>query len=250
MVRNSAGNNSSAPQDSKYDRKLHEILHHATQVFCEKGFAAASIRDISRASGTSLAGLYYYFKSKDHLLFIIQQQAFTTLIQRLETRLSTVAEPEEAIRAFIENHMEHFVGDPKQAQVLSHESDTLKGQYQLEITSLKRKYYRQCLTIVEQLKAARQLSRLNSRLAVLSLFGMMNWIYTWYNPIVDGDWKEISSQMSSIYLNGVLGGFESELTAAPSKKTNTAEPRARTSGNAAPHHGKPGRIGDPSGVRS
>ncbi len=190
---------------NKYDRRLEEILHHASAVFCDKGFAAASIRDISRASGTSLAGLYYYFKSKDHLLFLIQQEAFLTLIRTLEEKLSGVADPEQAIRMFVENHLEHFVGDSKRAKVLSHESDTLKGPYQCEIAGLKKKYYRQCLTILEQFQAARQLQGVNTRLAVLSLFGMMNWIYTWYNPRVDGDWKEVASQMSSTFLRGVLG---------------------------------------------
>ncbi len=218
-LRSLARPKSASSPDSKFDRRLGEILHHATQVFCEKGFAAASIRDISRASGTSLAGLYYYFKSKDHLLFLIQEQAFSTLIQRLEDRLAAVSDPEQAIRTFIENHLELFVGNPKQQQVLSHESDTLKGPLQTEITSLKRKYYRQCLTLVEQLKTARQLENLNSRLAVLSLFGMMNWIYTWYNPVVDGDWKEIAGQMSSIFLNGVLGGFGEAIAAGGNRKS-------------------------------
>ena len=108
------------------------------------------------------------------------------------------------MRVFIENHVERFAGNPQQAQVLTHEADTLKGPYQSEITLLKRKYYRQCLALVEQLQTERQLAGMNSRLAVLSLFGMMNWIYTWYNPAVDGDWKRIAEQMSSIFLNGVL----------------------------------------------
>ena len=189
-----------------YDRRLSEILRCATEVFCDKGFAAASIRDISRASGSSLAGLYYYFKSKDHLLFLIQQEAFSSLIAGLEEKLEGVRDPEQALRTFIANHLEHFVGNPKQAQVLSHESDTLKGPYQEEITALKRKYYRQCVSLVEQLKQTRQLRGLNSRLAVLSLFGMMNWIYTWYNPAVDGDWEGIADPMAAIFLNGVLGG--------------------------------------------
>ena len=205
-----------APQKSsplplrKYDRRLSEILLRATEVFCAKGFDAASIRDISRASGTSLAGLYYYFKSKDHLLFLIQQEAFSSLMAGLERKLEGVSDPEQALRVLVENHLEHFVGNPKQAKVLSHESDTLKGPYQAEITVLRRRYYRQCLQVVERLKEARQLPRMNSRLAVLSLFGMMNWIYTWYNPAVDGDWKGIAADMASIFLNGVLGGRRSQ----------------------------------------
>ena len=70
--------------NTRYDRRLAEILAHATEVFCDKGYDAASIRDISRASGTSLAGLYYYFRSKEQLLYLIQRDAFETLLSRLE----------------------------------------------------------------------------------------------------------------------------------------------------------------------
>ena len=197
----------SPPTTSRYDRRLREILRQATGVFCEKGFAAASVRDISRASGTSLAGLYYYFESKEHLLFLVQQEAFSALTRGLESKLHGVTDPEQAIQIFISNHLEHFVANRKQAQVLSHESDTLKGPYLSEIAALKRLYYRRCLALVEQLQEERRLSRMNSRLAVLSLFGMMNWIYTWYNPAVDGDWKEMAHQMTSLFLKGTLGGF-------------------------------------------
>ena len=209
-----------APTDTKFDRKLAEILRHATAVFCEKGFAAASIRDISKASGTSLAGLYYYFESKDHLLYLIQKRAFSSLMAGLEERLSSAKTPEESIHVIVENAMHHFVGNPKEAKVLSHESDMLAGPYQAEIALLKRKYYRQCLEVMDRFKSERRLDNLNSRLAVLSLFGMMNWIYTWYNPSVDGDWQEIADQMSSIFLNGVLAG---STTVRPARKLSDSK---------------------------
>src|SRR3990167_7519312 len=89
---------SDPPANRNYDRRLGEILRCATEVFSDQGFAAASMRDISRASGTSLAGLYYYFKSKDHLLFLIQQEAFSSLMARLEQKLTAVSAPVDAIR--------------------------------------------------------------------------------------------------------------------------------------------------------
>ena len=48
------------------------------------------MRDLSRASGMSLAGLYYYFESKERLLFLIQKHTFTTIVQRLKARLEGV----------------------------------------------------------------------------------------------------------------------------------------------------------------
>src|ERR1700677_3785080 len=83
---------------SRYDRRLAEILAHATDVFCKKGYEGASMRDLSRASGMSLAGLYYYFESKERLLFLIQKHTFSTVVQRIKAGLVGVTDPEEKIR--------------------------------------------------------------------------------------------------------------------------------------------------------
>jgi len=55
---------------------------------------------------------------------------------------------------------------------------------------------------MEDLKRARKLN-FNSRTAVMSLFGMINWIYTWYNPRHDGTAKQLADEMSEIILSGV-----------------------------------------------
>src|SRR5579864_7466686 len=91
---------------SRFDRRLSEILAHATDVFDEKGYEGASMHDLSRASGMSLAGLYYYFDSKEKLLYLIQRHTFTTILERLRRRLDGVIEPEARIRVFILNHLE------------------------------------------------------------------------------------------------------------------------------------------------
>ncbi len=43
----------------------------------------------------------------------------------------------------------------------------------------------------------------SSRIAVLSLFGMMNWIYTWHNPQVDANAGDLAREMGDIFLHGV-----------------------------------------------
>src|SRR5436190_18625570 len=81
--------------ETRFDRRLAKILVHATNVFCEKGYAAASMRDLSRASGASLSGLYYYFESKEELLYLIQKDTFSTIVVRLRERLEEVSDPAE-----------------------------------------------------------------------------------------------------------------------------------------------------------
>jgi TetR/AcrR family transcriptional regulator, cholesterol catabolism regulator len=191
--------------ESRFDRRLSEILAHATGVFDEKGYAGASMRDLSRASGMSLAGLYYYFESKEKLLYLIQRHTFTTILARLRTRLEGVTDPEARIRVFILNHLEYFLANQKAMKVLSHEDEVLKNGYGTEIASIKREYVRTCVQLLDELKQDQGLS-FSSRTAALSLFGMMNWIYTWYKPRVDGDAHELALQMGDIFLQGVESG--------------------------------------------
>ncbi len=188
---------------TRYDRRLAEILAHATEVFCEKGYEGASMRDLSRASGMSLAGLYYYFESKERLLYLIQRHTFSTIVQRLKARLEGVNDPEERVRIFILNHLEYFLANQAAMKVLSHEDEALKNGFGAEVAAIKREYYRICVGLLDDLKREYGL-QFTTRLAVLSLFGMMNWIYTWHNPRVDADAGSIAREMGDIFLRGVI----------------------------------------------
>lgn len=223
--------------ETRFDRKLDQILEHATTVFYEKGYEGASMRDLSRESGMSLAGLYYYFENKEKLLHLIQRHTFRTVVDRLKQRLVGVTDPEERMRAFVANHIEYFLQNMKAMKVLSHEADVLKNEYGQEIKALKREYYRICLELLQELKRARRVESSQSaaadskssgrgapmlapadfigrgmrvsnedRTQVLSLFGMMNWIYTWHNPRTDADARELARTMSDVFLTGVLNG--------------------------------------------
>jgi AcrR family transcriptional regulator len=188
--------------ETRFERQLAKILEHATAVFYEKGYENATMRDLSRASGLSLAGLYYYFESKEKLLYLIQKHYFNTVMEKLRARLKEVTDPEERVRTFIQNHLEYFVGNFKAFKVLSHEDDVLQSELGEEIAGLKREYYRSCASLVEALKRDKGL-KFNSRIAIMGLFGSINWLHTWYNPRVDGDAPALARQIGDVFLRGI-----------------------------------------------
>jgi AcrR family transcriptional regulator len=190
------------PSEPRFDRQLSKILEHATEVFCEKGYAGASMRDLSRATGMSLAGMYHYFGSKERLLYMIQKHTFSTILSRLHDRLSQSHGPEHGICVFIDNHLEYFLEHQQAMKVLSHEDDVLDGEYGREIAHIKREYYQTCRELLDRYKKEKGLE-FDSRTAVLSLFGMMNWIYTWYNPRLDGKADRLAQDMSKIFFRGI-----------------------------------------------
>lgn len=209
-------------RDGRYDRRLNEILEYATDVFYERGYEGASMRDLSRYSGMSLAGLYYYFESKEKLLYLIQKHTFATITQRLRQRLQGVSDPEERIRIFIHNHLEYFLANQKAMKVLSHEEEALRNHWGAEIRAMKREYFRAAVALLEALKRARKLE-FSTRIAALSLFGMVNWIYTWHNPRVDGDADQLARRMAHLFLHGV----RSRVSGAQPRKSVKSVTRGR-----------------------
>jgi AcrR family transcriptional regulator len=217
--------------ESRFNKRLAKILQHATEVFCKKGYEGASLRDLSRATGMSLAGLYYYFESKERLLFLIQKHTFSTIVARLKSRLEGVSDPEQRIRIFILNHVEYFLANQAAMKVLSHEAEVLQNSFATELAAIKREYYRICVGLLDEFKRKHNL-QFSTRIAVLSLFGMMNWIYTWHNPRVDADANSISREMGDIFLRGVMASRSGRKTGKNSQEfTSRDQKKEPTNGN-------------------
>jgi TetR/AcrR family transcriptional regulator, cholesterol catabolism regulator len=207
------------PRDS--EAKLQHILLHAAQIFAEEGFEGTSMRDISRVTGVSLSGLYYYFESKQKLLYLIQYNTFTFIMEQLLSRLYAVHEPAARLRVLVQNHIEYFLSHPNEMKVLAHEEEALAPPLRDEVADIKRRYYALAREIFDGLAAEGLAPGVQPRVAILSLFGMMNWVYKWHNPKIDPGAEELTSAILGIFLNGVLTGVEEKVLSA-------SGPRART----------------------
>ncbi len=185
------------------DEKLALILRTAASIFAEKGYHEASIRDISRATGISLSGLYYYVRSKEEILFRIQEHSFATVLENLEVVLAGEADPEQRLRLFVENHLRFFVNNMKEMKVLSHEATALTGEARTRVNALKRRYTELCQDLLRAIRPGVQPERM--RVRTFALFGMMNWLYNWYRPSRDLRVEELSADMTQLFLHGYLG---------------------------------------------
>ncbi|MEZ4423862.1 MAG: TetR/AcrR family transcriptional regulator [Gemmatimonadota bacterium] len=191
---------------TRYDDKLAHILHRSAEVFAGKGFHQASMRDVSAATGVSLSGLYYYFRSKEELLLLIQTHAFETLLARLEEDLEAPLPPRDRLARVVSNHVRFFVDNMAQMKVLSHEADALPAASSAPVRALKRRYVALVGECLQALAPERGPEAI--RLATFALFGQLNWIYTWYRPDRDPDGATLAEQLLTLFLQGFLGPDE------------------------------------------
>ena len=205
------------PNDlTRHDQKLELILRTSARIFAEKSYHSTSMRDISRATGVSLAGLYHYCKSKEELLFLIQDHCFGRVLERVEERIRGVGDPFEKLRIFIDNHLSFFAANMAEMKVLSHEAESLAGDLHAKVSTRKEKYAKLARRILRDIQESQPAkARIDLTVATYALFGMMNWIYNWYDPRGKLSVSELIDNVARLFLNGfVAGSPKSELDSA------------------------------------
>ena len=190
---------------SRYDQKLEFILRTAARIFAEKSYHSTSMRDISRETNVSLAGLYHYCKSKEELLFLIQDNCFGRVLERLEQRLEGVADPVTKLGIFIENHLSFFAANMAEMKVLSHEAESLGGELYTHVSTRKDNYTKLARQILREVQETQQGGeQIDLTVATYALFGMMNWIYNWYDPHGKLNVSDLASNVMKLFLNGFV----------------------------------------------
>lgn len=85
-------------------KNLVKILNAALKLSNQKGFAAMSLRDLSREAGLSMGALYTYFTSKEELLHMIQRQS-AVVMQVLIDQIEDIDNPRAKLKTAIRAHL-------------------------------------------------------------------------------------------------------------------------------------------------
>lgn len=186
------------------DERLDQLLATASQVFATKGYHPTTMRDLARATGMSLAGMYHYVPSKEALLHLIQRRCFRQVDAGARAALAGVTDPVERLKRFIRHHVTFFAGHMAEMKVLSHEADSLRGDKDEEIRTLKRRYVELLAGIIAAAVDDDRGAERDPKVAAYALFGMMNWLYTWYHPDGRLSADAVAAQMTSLFLHGLL----------------------------------------------
>lgn len=240
-------------------KRLHDqrrrILEVAARFIARNGYHGMSMRALAKATGKSLATAYNYFESKEEILFALQKEAFVSLIAASERALENVSSPSSKLYAFILNHLSYFSAHRDVMRVLIYEAGSLPTARRRTIRRLKKRYFEIGRGIIEQVLREgcgrtgvngrgvdEPVDELELESITYSLFGMLNWTYSWYEPKRHGDVTALAGSMRHLILCGAVascpaitapGEFDRSLeTLTPPPLIGGAEPprRARKMG--------------------
>jgi AcrR family transcriptional regulator len=184
--------------------KLERLLAAAASLMAARGFRETSIRDVAGEAGFSLGGMYYYFETKDDLLGLIQENTFGTLLTLQEAAVAEGGPADERLRRLIHGHLAYFASHFNELKVCTFELESLSGDRYARVAALRRRYFACMAGVMADLTGDRD--RLRVRHLTLFVFGMLNWIFMWYDPARDGPVESLGDEMVALVLGRAAPG--------------------------------------------
>jgi AcrR family transcriptional regulator len=183
--------------------RYQDILGAATEIFARRGFHQASTREIARAAGLSLAGLYHYVGSKDELLFFVLDRSLDTLIAGLDQAVATARTPETKLLALIRTHLDFGFQHAAALKIINRDHELLSEPRRSEVATKRQLYVQRGLAILRELDPhERSGDELLS--ATNLLLGMLNGIAR--RPFLRSseDAKTLAGRVGALFLYGFL----------------------------------------------
>lgn len=191
---------------SRSGEKLEKLLAAAAGLIARQGYGQTSIRDVARETGFSLAGMYYYFENKEDLLYQIQHRTFDDLLAEQERAVAEDDSPRDKFARLVRNHLSYFTRHTSEMKVCAFEMSTLQDQRYQDIEALRRDYYF-CMAgvIAEMLGVPADSAETDDKVRhyTLFIFGMLNWIFMWYDAERDVPAEKLGEEMLTLLLEGL-----------------------------------------------
>jgi AcrR family transcriptional regulator len=185
-----------------FERQRDAMLASAAHLFAERGYPSASIADLAREFGVSKGLLYHYYRDKEHLLFDIADRYMDRLVQLTAEVQAAGGAPEALLRTLIERFMIAYEHAGDFHRVLVQDVKYLSASHRAKVRAKQRlvidAFARGIAAAAPDLATDRLL-----RPVTMTLFGMMNWTFTWLRADGPVAHAELAPVVADLFLGGV-----------------------------------------------
>lgn len=180
-----------------------EVLEAAAAVFLERGFEAATTRDIGERAGVLSGSLYHHFETKEEMLFELVRDVYDGVLAAVEA-LPPEGRAAHRLRLVLENHVRHLIANLARTTLFLHEVRSLTEEHRRAVEAAEERYVGVVTGLLEEGRADGSLrSDLDPLLARMALLGAANWVYRWYRPGGARSPEAIATEIARILLDGV-----------------------------------------------
>ncbi|HLK51082.1 MAG TPA: TetR family transcriptional regulator [Bryobacteraceae bacterium] len=191
-----------APSDRSTPER---VLDTAAALFWEKGYAAATTREIAAAVGIQQASLYYHVNSKEGLLYQLCVSSMEQLLADVQSSVQGHRDPLDQLRALVGAHLSTLVKHQIRHVTMLTELRALSKRHHAEVLALRRKYADLVRSVLEQAQATGKIrTDIPARYLYLALLNILNWAVVWFRRDQALNADQLADVFWPIFLRGTL----------------------------------------------
>ncbi len=159
------------------------ILKAAVDLFRRKGYMNTSMDDIAEEVGLTKGGLYHHIEKKEDLLTAIHDEVLDAFFSRVRLAIKDETDPIGKLGNWVQAHVSIIKEYQAHSKVFFTELDNIpedKLRGVLKRRDLAMNMLREIL--VSGIAAGQFKKDIDPTIVSLLIFGMINWLYMWYNP--------------------------------------------------------------------
>lgn len=181
-----------------------EIYRAAARIFASKGYHATSIHEIAEAVHLTKAGLYYYIKGKQDLLFRIMEFALDALEREVVAVALDESDLAERLRRTVELHALLILDGRDELSILVNELEGLTAEQQRAIRKRQLGYVHFIRDTLAALRSEGRLNDVDPTAGAFAIVGMVLWLARWFRPDGRLDQRRVIEDLARLALHGVL----------------------------------------------
>jgi TetR/AcrR family transcriptional regulator, cholesterol catabolism regulator len=169
----------------------------------QKGFHAASVREIGDSLGISQSSLYYHAKSKPQILVDLNERFMRRLLASMEEIAVQPLPPSAKLRAVIRQLVSVTSQYQAEVTVVLQERSSLPARHLKPIQKQRDRIDEILDQILQVGMDTGEFRRLDVPLTRLALTGMCNWAYAWYHADGRLQPEQIATYFGTVFLDGI-----------------------------------------------
>lgn len=179
------------------------ILQKAAILFKEKGFKAASMRELAEVVGVEAASLYNHIKSKNELLHEICFSVANKYNEKLEQIESMDAPALQKVEELLRFHISSMVQNFDEVFVSDREWKYLSEPYLSNFQTQRRTYRKRFAAIIEDGIKKKEIKKIDATTAVLIMLHAISGIESWHRSKQKISGEELEENMITILVGGL-----------------------------------------------
>jgi TetR/AcrR family transcriptional regulator, cholesterol catabolism regulator len=179
------------------------ILKAAAQLFTEKGYKAASMRDLAEKVGVEAASLYNHIKSKTELLHDICFNVATRYMEQMNTVEAAAQTALEKVEVLLRFHIHEMLENHEEVTVSDREWKHLNEPYLSNYHNLRRTYRKRFAAIIQEGVDKNELQHIDAPTAVIIILHAVSGIDSWHRAKQKISAEDLENNMVTILLQGL-----------------------------------------------